>query len=426
MQAHEDRGPRRHLGWLALGAGLAATYGVVRAKRSLTPPDERSKPGEAGTDHHTPDPFGQRYRHALENDRMRAGLLRFQRNWRNGRDTSFAEYADSEDAGETYGEGPIPVGTMESTGAETEAAGAELAQSGHTFEELRHALAAIKDDVIADLPTYFAAFKEMAERNGAIVYESASADDANRYIAALCARKGVTRLTKSKSMVTEEIGLGPYLEDHGVEIVETDLGEWLVQLAHDRPSHIIAPAIHMDRFETARLLSPATGEELEPDDIAGQVRAARRTLREDFIAAQLGISGANALIAETGAMMLVTNEGNAELVTSIPDVHVVVVGYEKLLPTMADAMLQLRLLARSATGQAISVYTTFVNGPDRPGKEMHYVFVDNGRSDDARRSGSSARRSAASAAARARMSARPIRSSAVMPSATSIRAQSGW
>lgn len=379
MQTTEERGSRKQRGWLALGVGLAATYGAMRFKRALTPPDERGKPRGAHVNGHAPEPFAERYRAAVTNDRMRAGLLRFQRNWRNGRDTSFAEYGDSEDAGEIYGRGPAPVGAFESTGAETVAAGAAMEQSGATFEELRDRLAVVKDAVIADTPTYFATFKQIAERNGAVVYESTSAEDANRYIAELCERKGITRLTKSKSMVSEEIGLGPYLEERGVSIVETDLGEWLVQLDHDRPSHIIAPAIHMDRYDTARLLSPATGEDLDPDDITGQVRAARRTLREDFLAARLGISGANAIIAETGAMMLVTNEGNAELVTTIPDVHVVLVGYEKLLPTMADAMLQLRLLARSATGQAISVYTTFVNGPDRPGKEMHYVFVDNGR-----------------------------------------------
>jgi len=380
MQVNEDQSSWRRLGWLALGAGLAATLSVARVKRSLTPPDERHTPRGVVADHHAPAPFAERYRAALANDRMRTGLLRFQRTWRNGRDTSFADYADSEEAGETYGAGPSPTGTFESTAREEAAAGVALEQSGHTFEELRDRLAAVKDAVIVDQETYFAQFKAMAERNGATVYESASAEDANRYIADLCARKGITRLTKSKSMVTEEIGLGPYLEERGIGIVETDLGEWLVQLAEDRPSHIIAPAIHMDRYDTSRLLSAATGETLDPDDISGQVAAARRTLRQDFLAARLGISGANALVAETGAMLLVTNEGNAELVTSIPDVHVVVVGYEKLLPTMADAMLQLRLLARSATGQAISVYSTFVNGPDRPGKEMHYVFVDNGRS----------------------------------------------
>ncbi|MDQ6906776.1 MAG: LUD domain-containing protein, partial [Chloroflexota bacterium] len=220
MQANETQGGRRRLGWLALGAGLAATLGVARAKQALTPPDERRKPrgAVADPDYHAPAPFAERYREALANDRMRAGLLRFQRNWRNGRDTSFAEYADSEEMGETYGAGPAPAGMFESTGGEEADAGVELEQSGHTFEELRDRLATIKDAVIAAPEAYFAQFKAMAERNGATVYESASAEDAKRYIADLCARKGITRLTKSKSMVTEEIGLGPYLEERGIGI----------------------------------------------------------------------------------------------------------------------------------------------------------------------------------------------------------------
>ena len=358
---------------------------------------------------------------------MRAGLLRFQRNWRNGRDTSFAEYADSEEAGETYGEGPAPTGTFESTGAEEQAAGAALERSGHTFEELRDRLAAVKDAVIADLPGYFAAFKEQAERNGAIVYESASAEDANRYIADLCARKGITGADEvevdghggDRPRAVSGGARHPHRRDRPRRVAgATGRGS---PLAHHRPRHPHGPLRHRPpalprdgRGRSNRTTSP------------GRCAAARRTLRQDFLAARLGISGANALVAETGAMLLVTNEGNAELVTSIPDVHVVVVGYEKLLPTMADAMLQLRLLARSATGQAISVYSTFVTGPDRPGKEMHYVFVDNGRMRDARRRRSSATRSAASAAAPARTSARPIRSSAAMPSATSTPARSGW
>src|SRR5881227_2572726 len=128
MEVSEGRGSRRHRGWLALGAGMAIAFGVARAKRALTPPDERTKSHGAAADHHAPEPFAQRYRRALENDRMRAGLLRFQRTWRNSRDASFAEYADSEGAGEVYGEGPKPTGTFESTGAETQAAGAELQQ----------------------------------------------------------------------------------------------------------------------------------------------------------------------------------------------------------------------------------------------------------------------------------------------------------
>src|SRR3954452_435269 len=336
---------RRGFGWGRLAAlavaGGAAIGGVRAARRVLTPPDERTHVAKEDDHGHLPQPFAERYQHALNDERMRAGLLRFQRNWRAGRDASFAQYAED---------------------------------GGKTFEEMRAELSAVKDRVIADPAGYFAQFKAAAEHNGAIVYESRSAEDANRYIAELCQRKGVKVIDKSKSMVTEETGLNHYLEERGIHVAETDLGEWLIQLADERPSHLIAPAVHMDRFVTANLLTKATGEQLEPDDIGGQVRAARRTLRGDFLRARLGISGANAIICETGTTMIVTNEGNAELVTSLPDVHVVLVGREKLLPTMADAMTQLRLLARSGTGQAISVYTTFISGPDRPGKEIHYVF----------------------------------------------------
>ncbi len=339
-------------GWGRLAAlavaGGAAVGGVRAARRALTPPDGRTRVAKEDADGHLPQPFAERYRRALNDERMRAGLLRFQRNWRVGRDAAFAQYRQAEDG-------------------------------GATFEEMRDELAATKDRVIANPDHYFAQFRAAAERNGAIVYESGSAEDANRYIAELCERRGITVIDKSKSMATEEIGLNHYLEARGIRVAETDLGEWLVQLSDERPSHLIAPAVHMDRQITAGLLSKATGQELEPDDIGGQVRAARHTLRDDFLRARLGISGANAIICETGTTMIVTNEGNAELVTSLPDIHVVLVGREKLLPTMADAMTQLRLLARSATGQAISVYTTFISGPDRPGKEVHYVFVDNGR-----------------------------------------------
>ncbi len=342
---------KRTIGWgvaaLAVASG-AAIGGVQAARRALTPPDQRGADAAEAAERHEPEPFAVRYRKSLADDRMRAGLLRYQRNWRSGRDAAFRQYLAAEDGGKS-------------------------------FADLRTELAAVKDRVIASPEQYFAQFKAAAERNGAIVYESTSPDDANRYIADLCARKGVRVIDKSKSMATEEIGLNHYLEERGIHVSETDLGEWLVQLSAERPSHLIAPAIHMDRFVTAGLLSQATGQPLEPDDIGGQVQAARQKLRDDFLRARLGVSGANAVICETGTTMIVTNEGNAELVTSLPDIHVVLVGREKLLPTMADAMTQLRTLARSATGQAISVYTTFVSGPDRPGKEVHYVFVDNGR-----------------------------------------------
>ncbi|MGN6813038.1 MAG: LUD domain-containing protein [Thermomicrobiales bacterium] len=342
---------RRGIGWgkvaLAVAVGGAAFGSTRAARRALLPPDQRDQDGNPlAHEGEAPEPFAERYEQALGDDRQRAGLLRFQRHWRVQRDASFARYEEA---------------------------------TGRSFAEMRDRLAAVKDAVIANLDTYFAQFKTAAERNGAVVYESTSAEDANHYIAELCARHGVRVVDKSKSMVSEETGLNHYLEARGIRVAETDLGEWLVQLAHDRPSHIIAPAVHMDRHITADLLGKATGEPLTPDDIGGQVRAARQALRKDFLAARLGVSGANALICETGTTMIVTNEGNAELVTSLPDIHVVLVGREKLLPTMADAMLQVRLLGRSGTGPAISVYTSFISGPDRPGKEVHYVFVDNGR-----------------------------------------------
>ncbi len=348
---------RRGFGWGRLAAlvaagGAAVGGAAVAARRSLTPPDER--PGAPDRGGHWPEPFTERYNTVFANQRLRAGLLRYQRNWRGGRDGVLTQYATDP--------------TLDTVLA-----------GDRTFEEMRDHLAGVKDSVIADPDGHFARFKAAAERNGAFVYESTSSEDANRYIAELCRTKGVKVIDKSKSMVTEETGLNHYLEERGIRVAETDLGEWLVQLAHERPSHIIAPAIHMDRHVTAELLTKATGVALDPDDIAAQVRTARKALREEFMVARLGVSGANALVCETGTTVIVTNEGNAELVTSLPDIHVVMVGREKLLPTMADAMLQLRLLARSATGQAISVYTSFISGPDRPGKEVHYVFLDNGR-----------------------------------------------
>ena len=353
MSTSENRG----FGWgrlaMLVAAGGAAVGSAVAARRALVPPDERA--GTAtGRGGHWPEPFMDRYRTAMENERLRGGVLRFQRNWRNGRDGTLSQYATDE--------------TLD-----------EVVRGDRSFEELRQQLAATKDRVIDEPDRHFALFKAAAERNGAVVYESTSPEDANRYIAELCRKKGITLIDKSKSMVTEETGLNHYLEERGIRVAETDLGEWLVQLAHERPSHIIAPAIHMDRHVTAGLLTKATGVPLDPDDIGAQVRTARKALRQEFMDSRLGVSGANALICETGTTMIVTNEGNAELVTSLPDIHVIMVGREKLLPTMADAMLQLRLLARSATGQAISVYTSFISGPDRPGKEVHYVFLDNGR-----------------------------------------------
>jgi L-lactate dehydrogenase complex protein LldF len=295
--------------------------------------------------------FRERYWRAVRDPQLRGNLLAFQRGWRKSRDERFDEYG-----------------------------AAEGSSADESFQLLRQRLAAAKDRVIGDLPGHFARFKVAAEANGAVVYEARTPDDAARYILDLCQRKGSSLLVKTKSMVSEEIHLNHYLEDHGVRAVETDLGEWIVQLRRETPSHMVMPAIHLSRQQVGQTFSEATGREVSRENVTERVALARLEMRKDFLAARVGMTGANALIAQSGTAMIITNEGNEALVTTLPDVHVLLVGYEKLLPTFEDAMSQMRLLPRSATGQPITTYTTFISGPDRPDREVHYVFVDNGRS----------------------------------------------
>jgi iron-sulfur cluster protein len=293
--------------------------------------------------------FQARYQGALANEHLSDGLLDFQRSWRNTRDAQLVDL-----------EGML----------------------GRNTDVLRHNLAEMKDRVIADLDLHLARFRESAEAAGAIVVEVATATQANAYIARLCHDRGVRTVVKGKSMVTEEIDLNEYLADQGIQAIETDLGEWLLQLNGDRPSHVVMPAIHLRRHEVAAVLQRELGRYFDPDDIPAMVYSARTELRGKFLTAGIGITGANALIASTGSILLVTNEGNGELSASLPPVHVVVAGIEKLVPTAAHAIDQVRLLARSATGQSISTYTSFLTGPapssDVP-REMHIVLVDNGR-----------------------------------------------
>lgn len=287
-------------------------------------------------------PFPIRYQQALSDPQLRRTLLAFQRKWRVDRDRA-VENVD--------------------------------------FERERQRLAAAKNDVIDHLPAYIQQFKAEAEANGAQVYQAKTPEDAIRYILDVARARGIGSAVKSKTMVSEEIELNHDLEAAGVRVVETDLGEWILQLAGDRPSHIIAPAIHMNRLQVAELFSRVLSLEVSREDISEQVLLARRALREEFLAGQMGISGANALVAESGTVMLVTNEGNAELVTSVPSVHVVLAGIEKLVPTFDDAMLQLTLLAPSATGQAATSYVSWITGPTGPHQELHIVLLDNGRMD---------------------------------------------
>src|SRR5436309_12388387 len=253
--------------------------------------------------------------------------------------------------------------------------------SDYSFAHMRAVLRKAKDDAIEHQPELIAQFKAQAEAAGAIIYEARTAEDANRYIYELCQRKGIDLVVKSKTMVSEETELNHYLEARSIKAVETDLGEWVAQLAHERPSHMVMPIIHKTRQQVGAILAETLGREISREDVAEQVAVIRVEHRKSFLNAGMGISGANALIAESGTVMILTNEGNGRLVTSLPPVHVVMAGYDKLISTFSEAMTQLRLLARSATAQHITSYTTFITGPATPGKEMHIVLVDNGRSE---------------------------------------------
>ncbi|HEX2729432.1 MAG TPA: LutB/LldF family L-lactate oxidation iron-sulfur protein, partial [Rubrobacteraceae bacterium] len=254
--------------------------------------------------------------------------------------------------------------------------------------ELRERAYHIKQETMANLDRYLSQMAEAVEARGGNVFFASDGGDVVRYIGELARRRGAKVIAKSKSMATEEIELNRRLEedysDLDLEIVETDLGEWIAQLAGDHPSHIVGPILHMNRQRVARILSETAGEELPPnvEDLAA---FARKRLREKFLAADIGITGANFGVAETGTVVTVTNEGNGRLVTSVPPVHVVVMGIEKLVPRFEDLSVFVRLLSRSGTGQKITVYTNFVTGPRGPGEldgaeEMHLILMDNGRS----------------------------------------------
>lgn len=252
------------------------------------------------------------------------------------------------------------------------------------FDDMRDRAREIRLHTLAHLDMYLARFTEEAERRGAHVFFAADATEAVGYVQKVIRDRGVHRVVKSKSMVTEEIRLNRALEAGGVEVVETDLGEFIIQLAGEPPSHIIAPAIHMTASDVGRLFADNLGVAYTDDaDELNQI--ARRHLRQIFLSADLGISGVNFGVAETGSICTVTNEGNGRLVTTAPGIHVAVMGMERLVPTIADLAQMLEVLARSGTGQGLSVYSNIVTGPRRPGEpdgpdELHIVILDNGRS----------------------------------------------
>jgi L-lactate dehydrogenase complex protein LldF len=257
------------------------------------------------------------------------------------------------------------------------------------FEALREAGQRVRDTVLADLAGWLERFEAAATARGVTVHWAEDAADARRIVGDIARAEGVKSVVKSKSMVTEEIELNDALAAQGVEVVETDLGEYVIQLAKERPSHIVAPIIHKNKEEVADLFAEHHARERKDDtwreDIAGLCREAREVLRPKFLAADMGISGANFLIAETGSAMIVTNEGNGRLCTTLPRVHVAITGIEKVVPTLDDAATLVRLLTRSATGQPISNYVSMLTGPRDAGAAegpvaMHIVLLDNGRS----------------------------------------------
>jgi len=250
-------------------------------------------------------------------------------------------------------------------------------------EALRDRAREIKEATLQRLDHYLDLLIDNVERHGGHVHYATTSEEARRIVLDIARRTGARTAVKSKSMATEEIHLNDALEAAGVTPIETDLGEYIIQLAHERPSHIIAPAIHKTKGQVAELFA----RELKRETVADPevlTRIAREELREKFLQADLGISGANFGIADTGTIVLVTNEGNGRMVTSLPRVHVAVMGVEKVIPSMTDLAVFLAILAKSATGQKLSVYTSLVNGPRRGGElegpeEFHLVLLDNGR-----------------------------------------------
>lgn len=251
-------------------------------------------------------------------------------------------------------------------------------------EEWRERARAIRKEAIDNLDHYLRKFMEHATQAGAQVHAADTQDDAARIVADIAAKHGAALAVKSKSMVSEEIRANEALQRVGVRPVETDLGEYIVQLAHEPPSHIIGPAIHKNREQIAQLFSNERGERIA-DSTAALGGFAKERLRQEFLQADIGISGVNFGVAETGTVVLVSNEGNARMVTSKPRVHIALMGMERVIPRLDDLHVLLQMLTRSATGQPITTYVTLLTGPRQPQdadgpEELHIVILDGGRS----------------------------------------------
>ncbi len=256
---------------------------------------------------------------------------------------------------------------------------------GLPIEEWREQASEIRLKVLDNLFHYVEVFAHSAEKAGAVVHRAEDAGAARETVASILEAHKATKIAKSKSMVTEEIHLNAHLEARGMEVVETDLGEYIVQIAGETPSHILAPAIHRNRREIGRLFAEKLGVDYSEDPEV-LTKIAREILREIFIAAEAGITGANFAIADTGSLAIFTNEGNGRMVTTLPPLHIAVLTVEKIIPRLQDLPVFIRLLPRSATGQLLSSYLSIVTGTRKPGEatgaqELHIVIVDNGRTE---------------------------------------------
>jgi len=251
------------------------------------------------------------------------------------------------------------------------------------LQTMRQRARLVRADVIANLPGYLEQFIASCQANGILVHRATDASQAVQIFLDIARQHGAKLVSKSKTMVGEEIHFNPALEQAGLRVVETDLGEYIVQLRGELPSHIITPAVHLTRADVGRLFEEKLGLPYT-DEIPVLTTAARRVLRQTFLDTDIGVSGVNFGVAETGTLVVVTNEGNGRMVTTLPPVHVALMGAERLLPTLADLALLLYLLPRSATGQKLSVYTSLIHGPRRDDEldgphERHIILLDNGR-----------------------------------------------
>ena len=283
---------------------------------------------------------------------------------------------------ETLADGPLQTAIYTATGRLVDKRASSIA-SLDDYQELRTRAHALKKHTLENLDYYLEQVEANVEAHGGKVVFCNDADEVSDFILKLAKDRGSRIIVKSKSMTSEEIHLNERLEHNQLEAVETDLGEWILQLADERPYHIVAPALHKTRYDVADLFTRKLGVEREVV-VEKQTLIARARLREKFLAADIGISGANFVVADSGAVCIVENEGNARLSTSAPKIHIAIAGIEKLIPRAQDLGVFLKLLGRSATGQPLTVYTSFLSGPRRAGEidgpeEFYLILLDNGR-----------------------------------------------